>query len=58
MNEINGLGDLIAKILHTGWIGKLVYLITGHTEPCDGCEERRRRFNELVAFKKKQKQNK
>lgn len=53
--KLKGLGDLIAKILHTGWIGWIVLKITGHKEPCDGCEERRKKFNELVAFKKTKK---
>lgn len=51
-NEINGLGDLITFILHTGPIGKVVHWITGRDGPCDGCEERRNKFNEALKFRK------
>lgn len=49
---MKGAGDLIAKILHTGLIGKIVHKVTGKDKPCDGCEERRKKFNELISFRK------
>ena len=54
-SEMEGLGDLVAHILHTGLIGKIVFWITGKDKPCDKCEERRKKFNEALAFKKKNK---
>ena len=50
--KIKGLGDLIAHILHTGFIGKIVFWVTGKDKPCDNCEERRKKFNEMVSFEK------
>ena len=40
--ESKGIGDTIAKMTKTVGI-----------EPCQGCEERRQRFNEKIAYKKK-----
>jgi len=52
---MEGLGDLIAYILHHGIIGKIVFKLTGKDKPCDKCEERRKKFNKMVAFHKSQK---
>ena len=55
ISEIEGLGDLVAYILHTGFIGWIVFKVTGKDKPCDKCEERRKKFNDAVSFKKKGK---
>jgi hypothetical protein len=48
------LGDLVAKVLHWGPIGWVVHKVTGLDKPCDKCEERRKKLNELLAKRKKE----
>lgn len=42
-----GLGDVIKCILHSGYIGKIVHLITGLDKPCLTCSQRANALNVL-----------
>ena len=48
---INGLGDLIACILHSKLIGWFTVLITGKEKPCKTCSKRIVALNVLFPFK-------
>jgi hypothetical protein len=43
-----GVGDLIACILHSKYIGILTHFITGKKEPCEMCSARAEAFNILL----------
>lgn len=45
---VNGLGDLVAAILHCRLFGWLTYLITKKDKPCSVCSMRRSAMNFLV----------
>jgi hypothetical protein len=45
---VNGLGDLVACILHSKLFGWLIYLITGKDKPCTTCSMRRSALNVLL----------
>jgi len=45
---VNGLGDLVAAILHSRCFGWLTKLITGKDKPCEICSMRRHALNVLV----------
>ena len=47
---VNGLGDLVAAILHSKALGWLTKLITGKDKPCEICSMRRHALNILVHF--------
>lgn len=47
----NGLGDLVACVLHSKFLGWLTKLITGKNEPCQVCSVRKKALNVLVPFK-------
>lgn len=49
--SLNGLGDSIAKFLHTGVVGKIVKDLTGMEEPCLDCKRRQELLNSLMPFK-------
>jgi hypothetical protein len=44
----NGIGDLIACILHSKFLGFFTYVFTGKIEPCLKCQKRRNAFNILL----------
>jgi len=44
-HESEGLGDTVAKITKTFGI-----------KPCEGCERRRKKFNEAIAYRKRMKE--
>jgi hypothetical protein len=48
---VNGLGDLIACILHSAIFGWFTRIVTGKKEPCQACSHRRRALNVLFPFK-------
>lgn len=45
---VNGLGDLVAAILHCKLFGWLTKLVTGQDQPCHTCSMRRSALNILV----------
>jgi len=47
----NGLGDVIASILHSNFLGWLTKLITGKDAPCTTCSKRAEALNILFPFK-------
>jgi hypothetical protein len=47
---VNGLGDLIAAILHSKPIGWFTKIVTGKDKPCEVCSMRRHALNVLVQF--------
>jgi hypothetical protein len=46
-----GLGDLIASILHSKWLGWLTKLITGNSSPCTVCSQRIVKLNKKFPIK-------
>jgi hypothetical protein len=42
-----GLGDIVASILHSKYIGLFLYIITGKFEACVACQKRRYALNLL-----------
>jgi hypothetical protein len=48
---VNGLGDLIACILHSTIFGWFTRIVTGKKEPCQACSHRRKALNVLFPFK-------
>lgn len=42
-----GLGDFVACILHSKYIGPITYIITNNYEPCPTCNQRRWALNIL-----------
>ena len=52
VTEAEGLGDVVAHVLHTGVIGKVVKAVTGLDHPCGGCKKRQETLNRLVPFEK------
>ena len=47
----NGLGDVIASILHSNFLGWLTKFITGKDTPCTTCSNRAEALNILFPFK-------
>jgi hypothetical protein len=45
---VNGLGDLVAAILHCKMFGWLTKILTGKDQPCQTCSMRRSALNVLV----------
>lgn len=43
-----GVGDVVAAILHSKLIGPITYLVTGKLEPCNTCQNRRTALNFLL----------
>jgi hypothetical protein len=52
ITEAEGLGDVVAHVLHTGVIGRVVKAVTGLDRPCGGCRKRQDILNKLVPFKR------
>jgi hypothetical protein len=45
---VNGMGDLVAAVLHCKIFGWLTKLITGKDKPCEVCSMRRHALNVLI----------
>jgi len=43
-----GVGDVIAAILHSKVVGPITYLVTGLLEPCGTCQNRRTALNLIL----------
>jgi hypothetical protein len=43
----SGLGDVVASILHSKFVGPITYMFTGNLEPCATCNSRRVILNKL-----------
>lgn len=43
-----GLGDIIACILHSKFIGPITHFVTGQKTPCQACQTRRQALNILL----------
>lgn len=52
VRKARGVGDVVAHVLHTGTVGKVVKAITGMDAPCGGCKKRQERLNELLPLSK------
>lgn len=45
-----GLGDSIENFLHTGIVGNIVHAVTGKSEPCEPCKQRRDFINKIIPY--------